>query len=333
MSAKEISLKPKDILFEEGDQSKNLYFLKQGVIRIFKRKAEGNIEIETIRNGQVIGELSFFDGQPRSASAEALTSCELIEMSRTALDEALTKFPEWLVSLTRTVSIRLRAANNRIRILETLSTEYETDKHGNRSREYVYINTGELLRFSTALLTVAARYGKNATAEGIEFAPLLLDKFAGQILQISSSKVVSMIETFKSVQILKGDLILIDIKFLDQLIQYLNEQNIVEPAKKQNLSEAGFRALELLVNKRSLATPIGEGSLIVTVNIAPHIKGGKILPAHFQELFDQNFIKNIVISSLDEIKVEFDSARDVFYYRTFWLLNEISKLNEQKRRG
>ncbi|MBU6155053.1 MAG: Crp/Fnr family transcriptional regulator, partial [Bdellovibrionales bacterium] len=149
MASKEITLKAKDILFEEGDQSKSMYLIKGGAIRIFKRKGDGKIEIETLRSGQVVGELSFFDGQARSASAESLVTSELIEITRSALDSALNQSPEWLVTLIKTITARLRAANNRIRILESVSTEYDVDKHGNRTKEYTFITMSELLRFST----------------------------------------------------------------------------------------------------------------------------------------------------------------------------------------
>ena len=331
MSAKVIQYKPKDIIFEEGDQSKNLYFIKSGVIRIFKRKAEGNIELETVRNGQVLGEMAFFDGQPRSASAEALTTCEVIEMSREALDEALSKFPDWLVSLTKTVSGRLRNANNRIRILESLSVEYGVDQHGNRSKDYTFINTPELLRFCTALLAVASRYGKNATTDGIEFNPALLEKFATQILQVSGSKVISMIEVFKSVEILKGELFLTDIKFLDQLIQYLNDQNLLEHTKKQTLSDIGFKALSALIQSRSTAAPLSDS--MIRVNIAPALKGTSVQLNQLQELVDQQFAKNVALNSATEILIDFDGSKIMFLYRTFWLLQEIKKLNEEKRRG
>ena len=85
MSSKEVTLKAGDMVFNEGDQSKSLYFVKRGVIRIFKKKGVGAIEIQSIRAGQVLGELAFFDNQPRSASAEALTAVELVEISKVAL--------------------------------------------------------------------------------------------------------------------------------------------------------------------------------------------------------------------------------------------------------
>ena len=331
MSAKEISLKPKDILFEEGDQSKSMYFLKNGAIRIFKRKGDGKIEIETIRSGQVLGELSFFDSQPRSASAEALVPSELVEISRAAMDHAFQQAPEWLVTLIRTVSSRLRATNNRLRILESISTEYEVDKHGNRSKEYTFVTMPELMRFSTALLTVASRYGKNLSAEGIEFTPALVERFASQILQVPASKVISLIELFKSVEILKGDLLLTDIRFLDQLIQFLNEQNLAAHDKKQTISTNGFKALTLVIQNRKDAKPLVD--TIERLNLGPALKTSTLPVSFVQELMDQGFVKNITLVSAEEVLVDYDGSTLIFNFRAFWLLTELEKLNSQKRKS
>src|SRR5690348_3714743 len=76
-----VKLKKGQLLFSEGENSRAMYFLKSGMIRIFKKKGDSSIEIDTVHSGQVIGELAFLDGNPRSASGEALTDCELNEIS------------------------------------------------------------------------------------------------------------------------------------------------------------------------------------------------------------------------------------------------------------
>jgi len=331
MPAKEITLKAKDILFEEGDQSKSMYLIKNGAIRIFKRKGDGKIEIETLRAGQVVGELSFFDGQPRSASAESLVTSEVVEISRAALDSALSQAPEWLVTLIKTITSRLRSANNRIRILENVTTEYDIDKHGNRTKEYTFVTMAELLRFCTALLTVTSRYGKNQSSEGIEFSSGMLEKFGTQILQVPAAKVVSLIEVFKNVEILKGDLILTDIRFIDQLVHFLNDQNLTAHEKRQEISINGFKVLTLIVQNRASAEPLADQ--IERLNIGPAIKASAIPLSFAQELLDQGFIKNITLVSGDEILVDYDGTSIIFMYRAFWLLTEIENLNTQKRKN
>jgi CRP-like cAMP-binding protein len=329
MSAKEVTLKPKDILFEEGDQSKSMYLLKNGAIRIFKRKGEGKVEIETIRSGQVLGELSFFDGQPRSASAEALVPCDLIEISRAAMDHALSQAPEWLVTLIKTITFRLRTTNNRLRILGSASTEYEVDKQGNRTKEYTFITLNELMRFCTALLTVASRYGKNQNEDGIEFTPSLLEKFTTQILQNTTAKAVSLIELFKSVQILKGSLLLTDIRFIDQLLHFLNEQNLAAHDKRTEVSANGFKALALVVQNRKDAKVLADS--VERLDIGPALKTSTLPIAFIQELMDQGLLKNVTLVSGEEVLVDYDSTSLIFNYRAFWLLTEMKKLNDQKR--
>lgn len=330
MSAKEVHLNQKDILFEEGDPSASMYFVKKGAIRLFRRKGDGKIEIDTVRAGQVLGELAFFDGQARSASAEALLATDLIEISKGSLDDALSKIPEWLVTLIKTISSRLRAANNRVRTLESLSTEYDVDKYGNRSKEYCFITTSELLRFSTAVLTVASRYGKNEKPEGIEFTSGMLERFATQILQVPSAKTLSLVELLKTVQILKDDLMLTDIRFLDQFIQYLNEQNLTSHEKRQTLSDTGFLVLSLMVQTRAQAKPLADS--IERLNIGPAIQQAGIPIGKIQELQDQKFVKNITLVSASEVFLDYDGSSLLFLYRVFWLLTEVERLNEEKRK-
>lgn len=330
MSSKEVVLKTGDMVFNEGDQSKSLYFVKRGVVRIFKKKGVGAIEIESIRAGQVLGELAFFDNQPRSASAEALTQVELVEISKAALDDAISKVPDWFSALIKTITSRLRNTNNRLRALESVSTDYETDKFGNRSREFTYVNSNELMRFCTALLLVSHRYGKQSP-EGIEFSTPLLEKFASQILQIGASKVISLAEVFKTVNMISAENKLTDIKFLDQLLQYLNEQNLVEPSKKRSLSESGFKIMQIIQENKATASKVQEN--LEQVNIAPHLEKVGLTLNNAQELFDQSFVQAINMVSGSEAYAQYEPTKFALEYRIYWLLNEVSKLNESKRKG
>ena len=330
MSSKEVILKMGDMVFTEGDMSKSLYFVKRGVIRIFKKKGVGAIEIETIRAGQVLGELAFFDNQPRSASAEALTQVELVEISKAALDDAISKVPEWFSALVKTITSRLRNTNNRLRALESVSTDYETDKYGNRSREFTYVNSSEILKFCTALLLVSSRYGKQSP-EGVTFSFPLLEKFASQIMQIGSSKVFSLVELFKTTKFITDDLKVIDLKFIDQMIQFLNEQNLVEPTKKRTLTDIGFKALQLVYLNKDSASKASES--FEQINIAPHLEKAGITLGQLQELFDQSFVTAINIVSGSVAYVQYEPPKLELEYKVFLLLHEVSVLNESKRKS
>jgi hypothetical protein len=159
----------------------------------------------------------------------------------------------------------------------------------------------------------------------------MLEKFGAQILQVPSAKVVSLIEVFKSVEILKGDLILTDIRFLDQLIHFLNDQNLTAHEKRQEISLNGFKILTSIVQNRAEAAPIADG--VERLNIGPAIKAAAIPLSFAQELLDQGFIKNITLVSGEEVLVDYDGNNIIFMYRAFWLLTELEKLNIQKRKS
>ncbi len=332
-------------IFEEGDQSKSAYLIKKGIVRIFKKKGESTIEIETFRAGQLLGELAFLDNQPRSASAEAIIDCEIVEISQHILDDTLNKTPEWLKILLKTISARLRNASNKIRALESATSEYETDKWGNRSREFVYVTQSELLRFCTALLVTATRSGTDSPSLGILFPESVLERYAGQILQINAGKIVHLIEIFKTSALLRNgpdqspspQLFLTDIEFLDRFVRFANEQNIAEPGKQRSLSIRGFVVLGLMVKGMSKAVAGKEGT--EDLNLVPILEESKnlfnppIRPTEFQELVDQKFLNNINLVSSSEIVANFNKEKLIFEFKAFRIFTEVDTLNERKRKA
>jgi CRP-like cAMP-binding protein len=347
-------LVPGEILFKEDDQSKSCYFIKTGRIRLFKKKNGATIEIDTLRGGSLIGELAFLDGQPRSASAEAITDVELVEISQAIMDETLTKTPEWFKVLIKTVTGRVRAATNKIRILESSSSEYETDKWGNRSREFVFISKSELQRFMAALTVIASRYGKEDSIDGIIFPTALLERYASQVLQVHDSKVSSLIELLKTVNVLKAasedpskpGLMVTDMKFVDQFQWFINEQNLTEPSKQRTVSKRAFLLLSLLVKYLDQATTPPVNPAVpanpdrVSLNVAPILATeGKSMcnpplrPDELQELMDQKFVESLTFASGEQLDAVFLQTKLMFEFRMFWILNEIEVLNEKKRKA
>src|SRR3954469_5730148 len=161
-------LKKGETLFAEGENSRAMYLIKSGMIRIFKKKGDSNIEIDTVRAGQILGELAFLDGNPRSASGEALTECELVEISGPTFQLVLGNMPDWLKLLLKTVVGRLRTASTRIRQLETASTAYDySEKDGKRAAHYVYLSPNDVLKIASGLLLVASRNG-TAVGTGVD---------------------------------------------------------------------------------------------------------------------------------------------------------------------
>lgn len=72
--------RPDQHVFREGEASKAMYLVQKGTLSVRKMKGSVHVEIARVYSNEVLGELSFFDRLPRSASAVALTEVELLEI-------------------------------------------------------------------------------------------------------------------------------------------------------------------------------------------------------------------------------------------------------------
>ena len=109
-------LKPEEYLLHEGEESNQMYYVKSGTLAVFKRKGDGENQIGTIYSGELVGEMSFLDGKPRSASVKAMSDCALVVIPHDKLEATIKKQPIWYQGLINTLVDRLRKANARIRI-------------------------------------------------------------------------------------------------------------------------------------------------------------------------------------------------------------------------
>lgn len=105
-----------EFLLREGDESNQLYFLNEGTMAVIKRKGDKENQIGTIYSGELVGEMSFLDNEPRSASVKAITDCQLTVIPRDKLEKYISRQPSWYRALVKTLVSRLRKANSRIRI-------------------------------------------------------------------------------------------------------------------------------------------------------------------------------------------------------------------------
>lgn len=340
-------LKKGDYLFKEGDKAGAMYLLKSGNIRIFKKKGEADIEIETIRSGQILGELAFLDGNPRSASGEALTECELVEISGPSFQVVLDRIPEWLKILMRTLVTRLRVASTRIRQLESFSSEFVySDKEGKRVSQYIYLSVADVMKVSTGILLVASRWGQPTEYDGkkgIDLRVTLLQRYVNQIMGIPVAKLTSVIDAFSGAGFIKsdestGNIILFDIDFLEKLIHYINEENLLEPTKKHDITNKGFLVMCLVAKHIGEFARNPEGA--ASVNVAAILKketgpDGKapFRMDDFVELVKLGYATNVAAKSSDEVMTTIQVDTFMHALRLQRALKTIEAVNEQKRRA
>ena len=111
--ARTVVLKPGEILFREGDDTRAMYVVKQGTLRILS----GSTILETVREGGLVGEMAIIEAHmPRSATVIAGTHCELVEIDVPRFLSLVANTPAFSITVLRVIARRLRVMNRRYRI-------------------------------------------------------------------------------------------------------------------------------------------------------------------------------------------------------------------------
>lgn len=87
--ASEISFEPGTTLFEEGDVGHEAYVIVEGEVEILKRSPGRRLLLATRTVGDVIGEMSLLQDEPRIAAARARTGVRAVVIPKACMDRLL----------------------------------------------------------------------------------------------------------------------------------------------------------------------------------------------------------------------------------------------------
>ncbi len=120
------SFKAGEVVFRRKDTGDELFLIRRGLIRISLplKGHVGEHHLATFGRGDFFGEMTFLDGEPRSADAIAQTDTDMYVLSRSRFDtlsEAHKRITiNMMEGLARTLALRLRHANAEVRVLQDM---------------------------------------------------------------------------------------------------------------------------------------------------------------------------------------------------------------------
>jgi uncharacterized membrane protein len=106
-----VDYEPGQIVFNQGDEGSALFIVEDGAVEISCGEGKTKIVLATLFPGQYFGELSLFDGAPRSATATAIKRSRLIRLDRADLVEFVNGSPAAALRIIGEMSDRLRQTN------------------------------------------------------------------------------------------------------------------------------------------------------------------------------------------------------------------------------
>ncbi len=95
-----------------------MYVIQKGTVAIRKIKGGGYVDLAKVYSNEVLGELAFFDRQPRSAAAIALSEVEVLEIDFNSLQKIYDSIPHYFKTILACVADRQRKSNDTIKRLQ-----------------------------------------------------------------------------------------------------------------------------------------------------------------------------------------------------------------------
>lgn len=118
-----------DMIIEQDTASDGAYFIVEGMVKVFRESREGEeINLTVLGPGEVLGELSLIDDEPRSAYVCTLKPTTIFILRREDFIKILEKHPETAVNLLKTLAKRVRTTNQRMEELLSLNLTERTWK-------------------------------------------------------------------------------------------------------------------------------------------------------------------------------------------------------------
>ncbi len=104
-----------EIIYRQGEDACLFYYLKKGSVCVYSTSSGGGERIlSTVGGGSVLGEASFFDGQPRISSARAQTKCLTVPVDRDALLNVISCMPHTAMELLRLQASTIRMLSHQV---------------------------------------------------------------------------------------------------------------------------------------------------------------------------------------------------------------------------
>lgn len=108
----EVEFQPGQVIFRRSDPGGAIFIVASGEVEVFIEDSTGErIVFETVKAGDFFGELSLLDGDPRSASAQALQQTRALRVDRADLELLFARHPTAAMDVLGVIGRRLREAD------------------------------------------------------------------------------------------------------------------------------------------------------------------------------------------------------------------------------
>lgn len=192
-----------DLLMRQGEEPGDLLIVTAGRVASVATAVNGKELMLALHGpGDFIGDLSVLDGQPRTATIQAMQDGEAVRIPGPVFRATLPKVPPLALALLQLAALRLRRTN--ARVLEQVADDIAT-------------------RLARRLMEIAARHSQARDDGALELTmPLTQDQLATWVgaTREATAKSLATLRKDKVVEVSRGSLAILDLDALRQIAAY-----------------------------------------------------------------------------------------------------------------
>jgi NTE family protein len=163
-----VTLASGETLIAQGEPGDAMYMVISGRLRAYIRNDDGDERmVREMGRGQVIGELSLYTDEPRSATVVAIRDSVLVRLDQVAFKELLTTSAQLSILLTRQIIHRLQNPQPRSDLARPVTIALVPITEGTEPQRLAEDLARHLLKFGRVALVDAARVDHDLASPGL----------------------------------------------------------------------------------------------------------------------------------------------------------------------
>ena len=117
-----------DELMRQGGDAESMYVILSGKVSVVREHPDlsSPIVLAVLGPGEIVGEMGLLDGEPRSATVDAVEDTITMEVSKEALTRSVLAHPDLYGALVKVLSKRLRDTND---LAASIASGVESDQN------------------------------------------------------------------------------------------------------------------------------------------------------------------------------------------------------------
>ncbi|MEA2011772.1 MAG: cyclic nucleotide-binding domain-containing protein [Verrucomicrobiota bacterium] len=105
---------PGQFLMQEGDYAEEAYAILRGKLEVLQDRNGTPVSLAIIGDGDIVGEMSLLNNEPRSASVKAIEETEVTILTKEIFEGNLRKLPPYMEKTILTITERLKKSNAKV---------------------------------------------------------------------------------------------------------------------------------------------------------------------------------------------------------------------------